>query len=213
MASIIDICNLALGNIEAGSINSLDENNDKARQCKLRYPICRDIVLADAWWNFAAKNATLARLSATPDEYNYQYSLPDDYLAGRYIVPATTSGAGGLIRESYDGRPDPSRIVYEILISSTGSKVLQTNEDSVCFRYTFRQEDTTKFSPNFVSVMAWYLAAELAVPIVGSKTGRELRSDALTLYGQSLASAIATNEMEDYLGKPRDPEMIEVRQT
>lgn len=213
MASKIDICNLALGNIEAGFINTLDEDNAKARQCKLRYPLNLDLVLADAWWNFATKNATLARLSATPDEWNYQYSLPADYLAARYIVPDTGSGTDGLIRERRDGRPEPARIEYEIAIDSTGSKVLMTNEDSVVLRYTFRQTDTTKFSPHFVIAMSWYLGADLAIPIVGSETGRKLRDVCLQAYGQSMASAIATNEMEDYLGKPRDPELIEVRQT
>ena len=42
MASEIDICNLALGHIRAGTINSLDEGSVQAKQCKLKYPIMRD---------------------------------------------------------------------------------------------------------------------------------------------------------------------------
>ena len=45
MASEVEICNLALSNIRAGSINSLTEGSLQAQICKLKYPILRDLCI------------------------------------------------------------------------------------------------------------------------------------------------------------------------
>ena len=45
MTSVVDICNLALSNIRAGSINNIDEVSLQAQQCKLKYPFMRDRLL------------------------------------------------------------------------------------------------------------------------------------------------------------------------
>ena len=73
MSSEVDICNLALGNIKAGRIDTLDDDSAEGRACKLRYPQSRDAVLQGHWWNLAGKTATLAQLTTTPDEWEYEY--------------------------------------------------------------------------------------------------------------------------------------------
>lgn len=202
MASEVDICNLALGNIKAGSINSLDDATAEGRACKLRYPHARNVVMESAWWHFAGKTATLSQLSAEPEEWEYQYSIPSDFMFARYLIP------GSKIRYHAE------RIEYEMGIDSNGNRVIMTNLLQAKLRYTFKQTKTTDFTNLFIEALSWYLAASLSIHVVGGKSGRELRKDALDMYQASLGSAIAAAESEVYPGNEhRDPDMIDARQS
>lgn len=66
MASVINICNIALARIgNSRTINSLTEKTKEAYTCNLFYESMRDAVLADNDWNFAMSRVvwlTLATL-------------------------------------------------------------------------------------------------------------------------------------------------------
>ena len=81
MASEIEICNLALGNIRAGSINSFTEGSIQAQQCNLKYSIIRDRCLREIVWSFNRKIEALATLSSvTIFNWAYAYQYPSDCL-------------------------------------------------------------------------------------------------------------------------------------
>jgi hypothetical protein len=65
MASEVDICNLALGHIRAGSIGSLNDSSQPAKLCKNLYPILRDRCLRELPWHFNRKVKALSRLEGT----------------------------------------------------------------------------------------------------------------------------------------------------
>lgn len=80
MASEIDVCNLALSNIRAGSINSLNENSLQAQLCKLKYSILRDRCLREIPWQFNHKIRALSPVTDNIFNWAYSYSYPADCL-------------------------------------------------------------------------------------------------------------------------------------
>lgn len=201
MSTEVDICNLALGNIHAKSINDLGEtDNVEAPACKLRYPIARDLVLAEAWWQFAGRDEAGALLSEEPTEWSYAYAYPQDCLEVRYIVPP------GKARYRFD------EIEFKVGILSDGTtKAILTNQEDACIAYTFRQTDTQKFPAHFVTALSWYLSGDLAIPVAGTERGRDLRKESLQIYQISLGAAISHDADMQYSDE-RDPETIEARQ-
>ncbi|MEY8773816.1 hypothetical protein AB9K30_02345 [Klebsiella pneumoniae] len=62
MASVINICNIALARIgNSRTINSLTEKTKEAYTCNLFYESMRDAVLADNDWNFAMSRVVPGR--------------------------------------------------------------------------------------------------------------------------------------------------------
>lgn len=200
MANEVEICNLAIGNIRAQSIQSLDETNGlEAPACKLRYPQARDVVLADAWWKFAGQIVTLAPLADEPTEWSYAYAWPSDCIEPRYIVPPSKA------RE----RSAPIEFNVEIR-QSDGLKIIVTEQPEACLKYTFRQTNTELFSPHFVEALSWWLAGSIAIPIVGTERGRAIRKDCLEIYQATIGNAIASDASIGYSVEP-DPDTIEAR--
>src|SRR5688500_4621637 len=81
MASVVEICNLALTHVRGGSINSLDEASVQAQRCKLFYEIARDQALADATWGFNHALVALAELEDV-EVFNWAHAwtYPSDCL-------------------------------------------------------------------------------------------------------------------------------------
>src|SRR5262245_52285113 len=81
MASVVNICNLALQKLGAGRIASLDENSREARSCANNYETTRDAELRRHFWNFARKRARLAADVTAPEfGFDSQFPLPADFL-------------------------------------------------------------------------------------------------------------------------------------
>lgn len=62
MQTSVDICNMALAQINVRSITSELDNTEEARQCKAMYPFCLAQVLAMADWNFCKVKRKLPKL-------------------------------------------------------------------------------------------------------------------------------------------------------
>lgn len=212
MASSIDIANLALGNIRAQSINAFDEASIEAQVCDQRYDLARQFVLRDNPWRFANKIAALALVDETAAEWSYVYDYPTDCLAARHIV-----GEYGLSYERtayYRSEVDydylsrfRTRIPFEVAQQSDGSRAILCDLEDAYLAYTADVTDTTQFQADFIEALAWYLAAQIAVPIVGSNEGRELRKDALQMYSQltNAARANDANEAWNTYAVPESP--------
>ena len=81
MASVVDICNIALSNLGDQKISSLSDANERARVCHLRHEDVRDSVLRSHPWSCAIKRTQLARNDTAPVwGFDYAYSLPSDCL-------------------------------------------------------------------------------------------------------------------------------------
>lgn len=216
MASEVEICNLALSDIRAGSINSLDESSLQAQQCKLKYPHLRDMLLRDVPWNFAHKTDALALLTDDLFNWVYSYQYPSDCLyINRLVLNYEQFGATGdgvyrnrHIEDIYT--PDLDRqIKYEIQ-NVNNNRVIAANETELRISYRTRVTDPNLFDTLFIQTFVKLLASELAIPVVGAEVGRQFRSDALQLYEAYLLEATASNGNEGYT-EPVESDFITIR--
>ena len=80
-----DICNMALSQIAVGSIISMDESSEAAKQCKIHYEHTRRRILGMYNWNFAARETKLALLDKTVPGFAYVYAYPEECLKIYYV--------------------------------------------------------------------------------------------------------------------------------
>ena len=81
MASVVDICNLALAHLgDNATIASIDppEGSAQAEHCQRFYPIARDTLLEMHSWSFATKRAYGAEVENTWPMWEYAYAMPGD---------------------------------------------------------------------------------------------------------------------------------------
>jgi len=209
MSSVVDICNMALGNIHASSINSLTEASLEAQQCKLRWPYARKAVLRDAPWNFARTVVAMALTTHEPQLWNYAYRYPVNCLRAGYIPQAftfRTAEVDGLVtRPRYEELqvPPERRVPYEVGLID-GDKVVLTDEPEAHLVYLQDIEDPNLYDSQFIIMASHYLASAIAVPIIGGDRGRKMKSDEMELYRIARSQAQATNANERH--RQREPE-------
>ncbi len=205
MASQVEIANLALGNIRAGSINSFNEDSIEAQVCSQRFEVAVEFLLRDFPWSFANKVAPLSLYSEEPLEWQYAYVYPYDCVNALRIVAKDTISSDRTTWYHYNVTPDEvtqiqdirkHRIPYDVGLTSTDKKAIYSDEPEAYLAYTAKITDPNLYEPAFIEALSWYLASMIAVPIVGSDKGRELRQDCLKIYIEMLTSAKASNANE-----------------
>lgn len=214
----IEICNLALSNIRARSINSLDEASLAAQQCKLKYPIMRDYLLKQESWGFATVIKPLALKSgASVFNWVYAYQYPSDAIViDRVILDLElyTQGSTGLAPrarlypEMYI--PDIEQQVPYKVFNIAGERVVAANDENLRAEYRSSLTDPSLFPIDFAIALSHLLASELAIPLAGGDAGRAMRSDELNLYSNFIANAVADERNQGYSEMP-ESEFITAR--
>ncbi len=217
MASVVEICNLALSNIRAGSINNLNEGSLQAQLCKLHYPIARDQVLREIPWQFAHKLAPLAALTDADKIFNWEYAFqyPSDCLKLNRLVINYESRAdnnGAFTRYQY--RDDYLESLHPNLNAQVPyriyGKVIASNDPELRADYVARIEDPNQYDAQFISALSNLLASKIAIGIVGGNDGRQYKADALQIYQLEIATAAAANANEQYL-YVQDSDLVTIR--
>lgn len=215
MTSVVEICNLALSNIRAGSINSLDENSLQAQVCKLKYPFMLDRCLTELPWTFNRKIRVLSVLTTEIFNWAYAYQYPSDCLKIHRLIGAQEEIANATVisrivdSELLSLNDIRNQTPYEVF-NFDNNKVIGANESNLRVDYVSKINDPNLFSADFSLALSHLLASELAVPIIGAELGRQLRSDSLQLYKQYLNTAM-TNNMNEQHHVSGDSEFITIR--
>lgn len=205
MASDVEICNLALSNIRARSINSLDEGSLQSQVCSLKYSLLRDMLLTEVPWGFARSIKALALTTKTVFSWSYVYSYPSDCLQINRLVGAqedlSTADASVISRLADSGllvtNDLRAKIPYEIF-NVDGTKTICANDSDLRIDYTKQITDPNQYTHLFILALSHLLAAEIAIPIVGAETGMKFREDSLTMYKSYIAEAIINDLNEEY---------------
>lgn len=186
------ICNQALGwlgaNLMVGTVAVPDPNEKQDVLCAANYEPLRDAVLSEHDWQFAIKRTTLTTAGTGVDwGYTYAYTPPADMIKpieardvdpkGRYI------GEGGTLA----GASQENRLDW----AWEGGQILVNNAEPF-FIYVARITDTTQFPSYFDQTLAQRLAADLAIPLVESRSMQEAHWQ---LYQGKKAEAIATDSV------------------
>lgn len=182
MASKVEICNMALQNITADFITSLDEGSVSSIECNFRFDFARRSLLNMHPWNFAIKRASLnAETQAPAFTYSYSYVLPIDFLY--LVMTAQQEQSQSALYNIYD----PSKITQgdEFLADRyqiEGGKLL-SNSNDVKIIYVSDIQDTSLFSGTFTELFSYYLAAHIAFKVVGDKA---MQGQMLNLFEMKL---------------------------
>jgi hypothetical protein len=157
ITSAVSICNLALSNLgNYGTIDSITTPvNDKELTFAARYDICRKTLLKTVMPNFALARVVVSRKVTTPPfGYGYYYEYPNSCLK--------VLGIGDVPDKIND---------YSIENDGTGLAIL-TDTDATGgleVRYILDVEDVTQFSPDFITLFGWQLAADCCLDITQSE--------------------------------------------
>lgn len=197
MTSEVEICNIGLSNIRAGSINSFSESSLQSQQCKLKYPILRDRVLKESW-GFNNKIRTLAVSTTEIFNWSTAYQYPNDCLKINRLVGAyeqLSNTDASVVSRLLDSQLLPIRgrqpnIPYEVF-NFDDAKLIGANEADLRISYTAKIIDPNLFSDDFIMALSHLISSELAIPLIGAEVGRSLRSDSLQMYKEYLNAAIA----------------------
>lgn len=182
-ASDIEICNRALHKLGAGTIVTLNDNNERARVLKVAFNPVREAELRRHTWRFSIKRTSLPALSARPDSgYARQFELPGDCLRlldGGDLLPEANLA-------DYRGGENAYYTVE-------GRQILTDLPAPLAIRYVRNVTDVALMDPAFVESFATRLAYESCERITESTTKRgDLRED----YRSSISEALRSNAIE-----------------
>ncbi len=186
MASVVDICNLALAHLgDNATIASIDppEGSAQAEHCQRFYPIARDTLLEMHSWSFATKRAYGAEVENTWPMWQYAYAMPGDAHDIIAVLPheARDDYSTTFTPENYPdfytnyspsvaaGQYVPQKFAVEV--AADGSEIILTNQKQAVLRYHAKITDPTKFSPLFTITLSWHLASMLAGPVIKGDQG------------------------------------------
>lgn len=170
-----EICNLALANIGQGTIDSLDEASEPARQCKLHYAHERRQLLGMFRWNFAERTEKLALLAEDNIKWEYVYAYPSNAL----IVHSVYSEEDVDIKDMHPAE-------FEVYMINESVRAIGTNVPMAYCDYTADISNAAVFPEEFVEALARKLAASIAIPLSASP---EMQKNNFQLYQGALIGA------------------------
>lgn len=174
MASVVQICSLALTRLGHKAIISLTDGSKGSGLASLHYEPTRDSVLRAHPWNFAIRRDAIAADSQAPAwGYARAFQLPSDCLR--------------LVQLE---RPDAE---YRV----EGRKIVTDEGAPLKIEYIARISDPNEFDSVFIDALAARLAAELAVPLTDNA---QIMDQMMSAYALKLSEARTMDSME---GTPR----------
>jgi len=181
------LCSRALLMIGAASISSFDEGTAESEVAANLYPSVRDALLSGHAWNFAIRQARLARLVSGPEaDYAHAFQLPGDCLR---VLSAGQGGRG-------------QGISYRI-----GGRTLHCNAGACTLTYLARVPEQS--FPAFVDqALIARLAAEFCLPLTESTSRAEFLRK---LAAEEMQRARLADALEDTPRAIDDFTLVEAR--
>lgn len=156
MATEIEIINSAIGKIRGQFITSLSDNTTEARLAKVLYPAIRDRFLRECAPNFARRFISLGKL-VEPGAFgmDHVFAVPPDVLK---ILETDQYDCGKWRNVDNKIYSDASSFTLEAIV---------------------RETDAEKYDSVFSELLAYYLAAEMALPLTnGAAIAARFRDEA-----------------------------------
>lgn len=176
MASEVDICNSALDKLGVESINSLTDNNNRAKICNRNYPIIRDEVLRSHPWKFALKRIVLSSAVTTPAfGYEKEFILPADCLRVWQVGE----------NNSCKWTEENGKLLY----SADSAEILYISRVPV-----------GKFDSSFIETLAYRLAIQMCYSITQSTPRQqELKAEFLVFQADARSFSAQSAQQTTYI--------------
>lgn len=168
----MQVCSNALLLLGAQTINSFDDESDRATLVSNLWPNALEAILRSHPWNCAVKRLSIAPDATAPAfDFAYQFTLPGDCLR---VLSVGEKGA-------------------EVEYTLEGRKVL-ADESELLLRYVFRNENIPSWDALLVQASEAYMAMTLAYPITKSASMFGAMTD---LWNLKLRQARSIDGMEN----------------
>lgn len=196
MASVVDICNLALSRLGQKSISSIDEAGI-AEKCKLEFNPTKESIIRDYQWSFSTKIESLAPIDGEKFfGWDYVYAYPKNCLRVWRIFNEATYGLS---------EPIPFRVIASNVSSK---KLILCNLQTAYVEYAANTNDTTIFDASFVDAFSWKLGANLAKSLTGNAS---LSTDLMNTYLRVIDKASINNASETFQMQQQTSSLLKAR--
>ena len=199
MASVVQICNMALSHIgseaRVSSINPPD-GSVEAGHCAMFYDLARTELLEPGNWAFSLKRAPLAKVTNPSTAWAYAYAKPSNCLRALRILRPSIAAAVLTRNLAFEPHTDDrGGAAFDV-----EGDVILTNEPDAVLLYVQDVTDSTKIPASFTSALSYLLASYLAGPIIkgneGVRVGDAMRQRALALADVSAAASANASSAE-----------------
>jgi hypothetical protein len=165
----ISVCNLALSEVRAPQIISLDDDQPEARACAINYDDCLQLLLEAHEWGFATVRTTLAAMDLNDrnGEWLYAYGLPEDIASkAALIYPWQTPISGVYFPWPYNF-PRPPFMHSAFVIAGSA---IYSNTQGAILQYVSRDVEEEMMPAAFKRALTLDLASRLAIALRDDRT-------------------------------------------
>lgn len=221
MASVVDVCNLALAYLgDTATVASIDPPSGSAQSahCARFFPMAMRELLEMSSWGFTTRRVQLAYAASNPSStWLYAYQAPSNYLTVLAIladdttddysvgIPFPYSNTSGNYLNTL-GAYTPQPFVMES--DANGEDIILTNQIDAVARYTIDTTDTSHAPPSFIEALARLLASKLAGPLLKGESGRTEAKAQLQLFADAYSRAAETDASSRRLAVTHSPAWI-----
>lgn len=190
MADVVSICNLALSYIgDSANMVSIDapEKSTQAELCARLYPTAVSALLDMHDWSFATKRKAIPELS-DEDGFGWRkvFQLPSDALRIISVKEYVRPCFGDPRFRPQGSYPDfdPAQLDFEIKDAK-----LYCNAENAVVEYVSSNTDVSRFTPDFVVALSFFLAHQLVGARVKGKEGQALAQSLFKQFHVALSTA------------------------
>lgn len=191
-----DICNIALSSIGQGRIDSIDEDSEAARQCKLYYELTRKNLLSSFRWGFAERSEKLALVDTSVPKWEFAYAVPKKCLVVRQLY-----NKNGSMIEMDESTKDDNYHEYQISLMNESQRIIMADIENAWMDYTADITNAELFDASFAEALAHKLASHIAMPLSGSQN---MAQSQYQLYQIAIQQAMYTSAIQNH-HKPAYP--------
>lgn len=178
---MLNIINNALNYLGQQSIQSVDEQNDRARKCKQFYDVARRELLRKQDWGFAQEEIILDKLPT------------ENYLERKFVYAYPTNAL--FIKKIFSKESIRLRRNFEYRVATLdGQKVICSNEREPRAIITKDVQDTTLFDVAFKEALSYLLATKVAMALTGDA---EIYKLAMQQFQLAINDATLVNKQEE----------------
>lgn len=208
----LQIWNLALNHVAQRPIESDSEDSLAALTCDRCWDAVRREVLQEAPWGFATVIEALSEIGGTyspPLGWPGAYQFPAKAIAIRKVFPPVDPATGNgeiFMTQANNAAYVTGNQLSAAIRSTTGDRFREALDPTLAKRiilsvtegaiveYVYDVEDTTLFSPSFVTLVAYRLAADIATPLTGDSS---IAVNLSTIYNKRLSIVQQLNSIGD----------------
>jgi hypothetical protein len=167
-APSISVCNIALAEVRAQPIVSIDEGSPEANACGIYYDECVQVLLESHDWGFAKVRVPLVQLllNDRSDQWLYAYEAPADMARPSALIWPGQAPLPGVFYPWPYLYPRPPYLFSDYVLDGG---VIYSNVAAAQFEYVTRDVEEEHMPAMFKRALALELASRLAITLLDDR--------------------------------------------